>query len=418
MSVHSFVAHFLKENGYHETLKSFENEHGTQIVTELPSDESLTDIITDRLKYLTTEPLTDNSVDLLLNKDLREVKKNQIKDWSTPYPKISNEIAKISDLVIDSAVMTIGDKEFVLMSTSSKALVVVDLETGSEKLRVPNAIGGVVIRKIVITADFVVLCGMQGKAYLCQFSEDALELKIIAEEQIHARLIVEVRCIRWNNRDFLVSLGWDFFVKVFQIDETGIHPYGEPFKLVNQGSCMDACVFNNTLVILIGKSEITLLDVIRIDEHQQLVLDCRIALNDAEFSASGFSPMCVRIFSDGEGVPLVAVGTSHEPFMRAIIVSLNEVGKAQDGVIRRNQIIANVNTMCPQDKYSQAVLDWRTDGTGLWVLGDDGFVRGVDLSSGKIAVELSGHDGRIKSLAVCTSTLVTGGTDRKILQWS
>lgn len=417
MSVHGFIAHFLKENGYHETLKMFENEHGKQITTELPSDESLADIITDRLKYLTTKPLTVSSADLLLSEKLQNLRNTQIKDWSTPYPKASRQIANCTDLVIDSAQMKMGDKHYILMSTSSKALVVADLETGSVVLRVSNAIGGVVIRKIVVSTNAVVLCGMQGKAYLCRFSRDMLELKIMAEEQIHARLIVEVRCVRWNNRDYLVSLGWDFLVKVFQIGEAGFRPYGDPYKLANQGSCMDACVFHDAIVILVGKSEITLLDVIRVDGDQKMALDCRIALNDAEFSASGFSPMCVRVFSDGHGVPLVAVGTSHEPFMRAIVVSLSEVGK-KDGAIHRAQIIANVNTMCPQDKYSQAVLDWRTDGTGLWVLGDDGIVRGVDLSAGKVAVELSGHDGRIKSLSVGSLFLVTGGTDRKVLQWS
>lgn len=418
MSVHSFIAHFLKENGYHKTFKTFENEHGKQIVAELPSDESLVDIITDRMKYLTTEPPTNSSLDLLLSKDLREIKKNQIKHWSTPYPKVSSEIAKINDLVIDSAVMTLGDKEMVVMSTSAKSLIVVDLETGSEVLRLANAIGNIVIRKIVVTTDYIVLCDMQGKAYLCEFSKDILELKIISQTQIHARLIVEARCVRWNNQDFLVTMGWDFLVKVFQIDENGIHSFGESFKLANQGSCMDACVFNDTIVIVVGKSEITLLDVIRVGDDRKLALYCRIALNDAEFSASGFSPMCVKVYSDGRGVPLVAIGTSQEPFMRAIIVSLNEVGRTDDGVIRRNQIITNVNTMCPQDKYSQAVLEWRKDGSGLWVLGDDGVIRGVDLSTGKIAVELSGHDGRIKSLAVSSSTLISGGTDRRILQWS
>lgn len=418
MSVHNFIAHFLKENGYHETLQKFEEEHGKQISTEIPSDESLTDIITDRMKYLTTEPLTHDSGDILLSEALRELKNRQIKHWSTPYPKMSSEIANIDDLVIDSAVITRGGKDFLLMSTSAKYLIVVDTETGSEVLRVPNAVGNIVIRKIVAATDHVVLCDMQGKAYLCQFSKDLLELKIIAEEKIHARLIVEARCIRWNNRDFLVSMGWDFLVKVFQVDESGIHPFGEPFKLVNQGSCMDACVFNDAIIILVGKSEITLLDVLRVGEDRKVELDCRISLNDAEFSASGFSPMCVRAFSDGRNVPLVAVGTSHEPFMRAIVVSLNEVGKAGDGVIRRNQIIINANTMSPQDKYNLAMLDWRSDGSGLWILGDDGVIRGVDLTTGKVAVELSGHDGRIKSFVVHASTLISCGTDRKILKWS
>lgn len=418
MSVHSFVAHFLKDNGYLETLKTFEAEHGKQITTELPHDESLTDIITDRLKYLSTEPQVQDSHDKILDEELRSIKEKQFKEWAVPFPNVSHEIAKIDDLVIDSAIMHFDNKNYLILATSARELVVVDIESSSEVFRRKNVIGDVVIRKIAVTSNAVVLCGMQGKAFLCKFSHGMLELNIEAERQIHARLVVDVKVVSWREQDYLVSLGWDYLVKVFKIEENDICPVGEPFKLANQGSCMDACVYKDRITVLVGKSEITLMDVLCMGEEQKLSLDCRIALNDAEFSAAGFTPMCVRIHQSGENVPLVAVGTSHEPFMRAVIVTLKQVGIAAQETVQRNQIIANLNTLSPQDKYSQAILDWRPDGTGLWVLGDDGVIRGIDLSSGKVSAELSGHEGRIKTLNVLTNLLVSCGTDRHILKWT
>lgn len=412
MSVHSFIAHFLKENGYPETLKSFEKEHGSPISTELPHEEPLTEIITDRMKFLTTKPEPERH-DQWLDKELLDIKQSQFKAWSAPYPEKSEKLASLTELVVDAAVLDYSGRLYLLGGTSGRNLVVFDLSTGEKVLECLDVIGKVVIRRIVVTQQNVLLCGMNGKVYFGKFNS-ITDFTVVSEFQIHSRLITDVKVVQWRDSQYLVSMGWDFLVKVFKITPDGLVEQGEPYKLTNQGTCLDACVYNDSIYIAVGKSEITLMEVVRFDSSG-LRLDCRIALNDAEFSASGFTPMCIRIFLDGP-VPLVAVGTSHEPYMRVVLVTLKDVG-GETPEIKRNQIIANINTMSPQDKYSQASIAWRYDGSGLWVMGEDGTVRGLDLCKEKIVVELLEHDGRIKSSVVYKDTVITCGTDRRILKW-
>lgn len=418
MSVHSFIAHYLKENGYPETLKSFEKEHGSAISTELPHDEALTDIITDRMKYLTTKEVPASLHDHWLDKELAQIKSSQFKEWSAPYPQSFKELPGLKDLVIDAAIFHFEDTPYLICGTSGKSLVVFDLVTRKQVIELKEVIGKVVIRRIVVSSNRVLLCGMNGKVYVGKFSNDMSNFEIVREEQIHTRLVTDVKVIKWQGAEYLVSMGWDFLVKVFRISEDNLTQLGEPFKLANQGTCLDAGVYKEKLYILVGKSEITLMDVLCLNSSNQLELDCRIALNDAEFSASGFTPMSIKTrFGSENDVPLVAVGTSHEPFMRVVIVSLKDVGGG-DSDIKRSQIIANINTMSPQDKYSQASIFWRFDGSGLWILGEDGTIRGLDLSLEQVALELKQHDGRIKSCAIYKDSLVSCGTDRRILEWT
>ena len=122
-------------------------------------------------------------------------------------------------------------------------------------------------------------------------------------------------------------------------------------------------------------------------------------------------------------VPLIAVGTSHEPYMRLIIVPLQDL--ANEPSIKRNQIIKNLNTMSPQDRYSQPIIAWRLQksnnnkASGVWVMGDDGTIRGIDIVEDQVIVELKdGHQGKIKDFITfidedSVEKLITSGIDRR-----
>jgi hypothetical protein len=96
-------------------------------------------------------------------------------------------------------------------------------------------------------------------------------------------------------------------------------------------------------------------------------------------------------------------------------------------------------TLSPQTPYSTPLLTWRPSGTGVWVNGDDGVIRGIEVPSGKVVAVLKedgdgrGHeagskvrclwagmlkgeklgDGETKEREV----LVSGGFDRRIIVW-
>ncbi|GEQ69615.1 hypothetical protein JCM33374_g3288 [Metschnikowia sp. JCM 33374] len=422
MSVHSFVAHFLQENGYQKTLSAFEAEHGNLIATELPHEETLEGIISDRLRYLSLDGPSKPKFEEILDPQLQDIRKRQFKPWRAPYPKTPRELGPVKELVVDSAVLSRNGILYALLATSSKSLVVVDLAKKKEVSRVPSVIGNVVIRRIVVAGELVFLCGMNGQVSVGKISENLAKFDVLSHTQIHPRLVTDIKVISWRGNLHLVSLGWDFLVKVFVLntsDNYTLTPVGDPYKLANQGSCIDTVVYKDKLYVLVCKRELTLMDVLCMEgDHPNLYLDCRMALNDAEFSASGFTPQCVKIFTQEDGaVPLVAIGTSHEPHMRVIVVSMNGVGQKDGQAVLRHQILCNLNTSSPQDKFSDAEISWRYDGSGIWVIGDDGAIRGLDLVSGSVDVHLEGHDGRIKCVSFYEDRVVSCGTDRKVLAW-
>ena len=91
-------------------------------------------------------------------------------------------------------------------------------------------------------------------------------------------------------------------------------------------------------------------------------------------------------------------------------------------------ILIHATTMAPQTAYSTPAVAWRPDGSGVWVNGDDGTVRGVEVSTGKVVATLKGgHDegtkvrclwaGRVDANEGEEEWLVSGGFDQRLVVW-
>ncbi|CAH2353461.1 uncharacterized protein CLIB1423_11S00210 [[Candida] railenensis] len=414
MSAHSLIAHFLKENNYHDTLKEFEREHGKPIEVVLHDNESLADIVLDRNKFRSIKQEEEDDGmggkdDFLLPKYLQEVAK-ALPNWTTPYPK---EIAKfdvdIHGLIVSSCLTRGG---LILVSTNDCGLYAIDWEGKATKLA--NAFNDkrAVVKKIVEVDDnFVVLVGMDGSlsTYSVSIDGSVVDLSLVDTYQAHKRMVTDVQ-VYHSKKDgskvtYLVSLGWDFHVKVFQLVE-GKLTFLRECKLTIQGTCFSITTYKGGDYIIVGKNEHTLLDVYDVET---LTLQYKISLNDAIFSTAGFTPRC--IITNGE---LIVVGTSHEPFMRLIVVSLTD----GEEPIRRNQIIRNLNTLSPQDKFSSAILAWRKDQSGVWVAGEDGTVRGIDFKQQRVITEIPLHKGKVKTfisgVKEGSEVILSSGIDREL----
>jgi hypothetical protein len=156
---------------------------------------------------------------------------------------------------------------------------------------------------------------------------------------------------------------------------------------------------------------------------------------------------------------LIAVATSHLPHMKLILVRLLFPGPQGQGgagaggfvggdtqasqaraelAIRDREDAAIrllVSTMAPQTPYSTPQVVWRPDGSGVWVNGDDGVVRGVEARTGKVVALLKGHEvgSKVRSLWAGMvgvegtegeegmveeeEWLVSGGFDKKVIVW-
>ena len=111
----------------------------------------------------------------------------------------------------------------------------------------------------------MVLVGMNGILYL----RERGTLEEIDQFQAHKRLIVDAKSITFQNRNYLITLGWDFHLRLILLNENNTDQNEvqrfeilSELKLKQQGSCLDVTVYQDQLVIILGKTENTLLDVI------------------------------------------------------------------------------------------------------------------------------------------------------------
>lgn len=156
-----------------------------------------------------------------------------------------------------------------------------------------------------------------------------------------------------------------------------------------------------------------------------------------------FSPSSVAISPIDP--TLLAVATSAVPHMKLIIVRLlipssglsdggpptraaqNRAGLAvedREGAA----ILVHVSTLAPQTPYSTPQVVWRPDGSGVFVNGDDGVLRGLEAKTGKIVTTLKdGHETGSKIRAIWCGNVdvpggqeewvVSGGFDRRLVVW-
>ena len=84
-------------------------------------------------------------------------------------------------------------------------------------------------------------------------------------------------------------------------------------------------------------------------------------------------------------------------------------------------ILTHVSAGAPQTPYSTPQVCWRPGGSGVWVNGDDGVIRGIESRTGEvISVLRGGHEPGSKIRSICAGLLedgrecvVSGGFDRR-----
>ncbi|OWB67611.1 hypothetical protein B5S33_g4103 [[Candida] boidinii] len=340
-----------------------------------------------------------------------------------------------------------------LFLTTDKTLFIHDLDENKTILSHKNINGLSTVSKTVTAienTDFILVAGMNGSLIISKLVKSSsisnYDLMVLKEIKIHKSLITAMKYLKIDdNSGYLCSIGWDTFVNVHKIliDDNGeisIKAFNG-YKLMTNATSIETIYHDSLPVILVGRIESSLLSVLYINDAEDDVNSnvfeiCKISLNDSEFSTHAFHPMSIANLVSSN---LITIGTNHIPYMRLITVHLPSMGEIlgklkEKGTteivfneeindyksvllkigseielkqsftatipIFRDSIISNLNSMAPQDKYSSALIFSRSDldsRKGLWIIGDDGIIRGYDLSTGKTVIELKTDEGRIKS---------------------
>lgn len=319
----------------------------------------------------------------------------------------------------------------------------------------------------VIAGRFLATGTMAGK--MCLY--DLATGDLLAERKDHQKYIVRLSCHVAKSGTWLATAAWDSKIFLYHIDSSSAFPrLGNPQAQILLPSNPQAVSFVShpdldEPLVLVSRRDSTFLYYYALPRPssttnnkappEDLILLGRQNLAPHSNAWIAFTPSSFA--ASPKDPHLLAVATSHTPHMKVIIVKLllpkasssngaqsgdNGIPSTQANLTQASQARAELavqdredaaiqiqcNTLAPQSQYSTPELAWRPDGTGVWVNGDDGVLRGVETTTGKVITALKGaHEpgtkirclwaGMVTAAEKAEEWVISGGFDRRLVVW-
>lgn len=406
---------------------------------------------------------------------------DQSRGWSQPAPSssiepdvaiASNVLAVYADPNNHEISVTGADRSWNLLSAAPPH--------GSSRL-LTNAHGSPILSVRVVPPGHLLTTSMSGQLML----HEAKTGRLLDKCRHHLKYAIQVTSDFSPSAWIIATAGWDQKVHIYapdgarldHIDQLGSMPndspvlpnlLGEPIHTITLPSNPEAIVFvrnpdTSVLHLVVSRRDSTHLFYYAITpeetnnstETRKFLVTEAGRQNLAPHSNAwvAFTPSSLAISPTDP--TLLAVATSHLPHMKLLIVRLLFPGPVQDqpqpsqGLQtpasraraelalqdREDAAISiHITTMAPQTPYSTPQVVWRPHGDGVWVNGDDGAIRGIEVSTGKVVAVLKGHEpgtkvrtlwaGNLKSAGSDDTSqsdqevLISGGFDKKVLIWT
>ncbi|MCJ1316597.1 hypothetical protein MMC15_001918 [Xylographa vitiligo] len=303
-----------------------------------------------------------------------------------------------------------------------------------------------------------ITAGMSGQVVLY----DHHARRALDERRDHTKYVVKVAL--WNGTPhgphLLATAGWDAKVNLHILSRSAAAAGGaydalnDPLASVTLPTNPETLLFaqdpaTGSLFLVVTRRDSTSLHYYRVHTPSSTSASLTPAgtQNLAPHSNAwiAFSPSALALSPTDP--TLLAVATSAVPHMKLLLVRLlfppaatsappaaSATQAAQTRAVLARQdreeaaIQLHVNTLAPQTPYSTPQVCWRPDGSGVWVNGDDGVVRGVEVRTGKVVGLLKGgHEVGSKVRSVWAGWVgvgegreewvVSGGFDRRLVVW-
>lgn len=327
----------------------------------------------------------------------------------------------------------------------------------------------------ILEGRYVLMTNMSGQLLLQHGS------RTLDSRKDHAKYAVKVIAHKDRNDPnvfWVATAGWDSSVVLYRLhtldeaNEDALSPVlGEPVARIKTTSNPESIVFvphvdTGELILLVSRRDSSYIyyyevESVPTDTGNQSPTDfeCRLMgrQNLAPHSNAwvAFSPAHMALSPHDPG--LLAVATSTLPHMKVIIVRLlfpstekedesnastsdvavTQASQALEALALQNKedaaILVQANTFAPQTAYSTPQVAWRPDGSGVWVNGDDGVVRGLETKTGKLITVLkNGHEpgSKVRSVwagyvdvskegkdTIREEWVISGGFDKKLIVW-
>ncbi|KAF1913713.1 WD40-repeat-containing domain protein [Ampelomyces quisqualis] len=458
------VARFLRASGYTETLSSFVAEAG------LPQDIGANSMDAITIESILQEKL---SFDTSLNFEKSGLD-DKHRRWSVTAPSkpvvlssLPNRSNILSVSVIGLSISAAGrTKDYIAVTTADRKLHLLDPK--SPNYEVARSYSefqeSPILDVLAIDDHHLLVASMSGK--LCLY--DTVQDSMLEERKDHSKYVVKVVYYSEADTIWIATASWDAKVIVYQCTTRfgeDSPQLGKPYATLHLPSIPETLLFvtspdDRNPVLVVARRDSTFLHFYAIQRSDSSELTFLGKQNLAPHSNAwiAFTPSDVQLSPTDPS--LVAVATSTTPHMKLLVVKLlvptkqsslldTDSNLGPDGVVTQASqaraelsiqdreeaaILVKVSTLAPQTQYSTPRLVWRPDGSGVYVSSDDGVVRGIEASTGKLMVALEGHDlgsklrclwaGRLSTLqdrdldgGAQAECLISGGFDQKLIIW-
>ncbi len=289
---------------------------------------------------------------------------------------------------------------------------------------------------------------------------------IRSKRRDHLKMVVQAAIMEEHGHCLIATAGWDQKVIIYATDTTApkggeteddddLDFFGDPIHTITLATVPESLLFvrqpdTNNIYLIFSRRDSSFLYYYLVasnsaDPSKYTILPSgRQNLAPHSNAWVAFTPSCLNI--SPKDPTLLAVATSHLPHMKLILVRLlfptgsaPEIDAQQTPSSQARASLAlqdredtaitlHVTTMAPQTPYSTPQVVWRPDATGVWVNGDDGVIRGIEVNTGKVVSILKGHEAGSKVRTLWAGhlrrqdgeereVLVSGGFDKQVLIW-
>ncbi|KAK6544270.1 hypothetical protein TWF694_000972 [Orbilia ellipsospora] len=416
------VARFLRANNFKETFEAFVRETN-----------------------LTPESITNNSTDLTIEQILEEKKLYDLAvrfeklttsigdvDFAVPYPNTPTSLTTLSSasnilsLTLTSLFIDDSPRQVIISTTSDKALRIYSAKKPHDLIQtIAGLHTGPILCVLPIAQRWLITASMSRDIAISDIKGDVLHRweghgKYIVKLAISEPLTLESS--EAEEVRYIAAASYDKSLSVHKLriplarsstsEEEGEErgeskpPSLELLQMLKFPDTVEDVIFSKDFSDSQNSTKTLLVATIRDSAY----LHIYSSINTAPASSSSSSSSSTnQPFTFLSKTPLNATSTTwltytptslsphpQHPHLLALITSSLPAPKL---------ILYNLQTFTVEKEfavpinlsaYSTGIVTWRGDAnaSGVWVNGDDGLVKGVEVKSGKVMVELKGHEGR------------------------
>lgn len=364
-----------------------------------------TRIVMDHEKYLKQQPVFNADEEVTIDPENTFTVPDTIVTQKQLVSDIDPLGLILSVLFIDGLVIDTPESSFALVSAADRTLRLYDLKKMQHVYCWTGLHGNSAVRCVIdLGGGLVATAGMDGSLTVV----DLVTKFEVGKTQAHKRFIVHI--VYDKSARILASAGYDGDIIMWklkadsgavQFEELGRRKYMQlPTTLAFVPGPLD----EDKLVLLACTQDSTVVHRISVATQKELE---PIHLVDPEHSLITFTSLHIAV---SPNLKYFAIATSHTPHLRVIF-----------GDIESKEVLLNTLAHSPQDHFSAPRLRWSRDGKGVFVTGDDGIVRAIEMASGRIVFEERGHKGKIRDIDIGEvdgiEMMITGGADKRVVVW-